>query len=122
MVEDEEPIRACTAEFLLDWGYAVVEAANVAEAKTLLHERLVHVVFSDVNMPGGENGFGLEKWVRGHYPDTKVLLTSGYPHVIGDTRDLLEPLIPKPYSLSLVRRRIAGLLCTDGSSEQAQAV
>jgi DNA-binding NtrC family response regulator len=109
VVEDEEPIRMFLSEFLQDDGYRVIEAANVAEAKDLLIQTAVDVVFSDVNMPGSETGFALEKWVRRHYPDTKVLLASGFPHAPECTRDLLEPLMAKPYRMTAVVQRIEGL-------------
>lgn len=110
VVEDEEPIRTCLAEFLVDCGHDVIEAGDVTQAMALIAERHVDLVFSDVNMPGSETGFDLERWVRQNYPTTKFLLTSGYPHVIEEGR-LLEPLMPKPYTLASVSRRIERLLC-----------
>ncbi len=110
VVEDEEPIRAVICEFLADCGHIVIEAATVKQAKEILLDRKVDLVFSDVNMPGGETGFGLEQWVRLHYSDTQVLLTSGYPHSKTDTDGLLEPLVPKPYSLRVVLQRIERML------------
>jgi DNA-binding NtrC family response regulator len=109
VVEDEPLLRLCLTQFLLDCGHAVIEAGSVAQAKTILDEGPVDLVFSDVNMPGKETGFDLEKWVRHTYPETKCLLTSGYPHVI-EKGSLREPLMPKPYTLSSVSQRIDRLL------------
>jgi DNA-binding NtrC family response regulator len=109
VVEDEEGIRLCVAEFLQDCGHHVLEAEDTAQAKDVLLTQSVDLVFSDINMPRGETGFVLEKWVRRHYPNTKVLLTSGFPQLTADTRDLGEPLIPKPYSFSTVLERIQNL-------------
>jgi CheY-like chemotaxis protein len=109
VVEDEELIRMFLTEYLQDCGYHVLEAENVARAKIVLTDQHVDVVFSDVNMPGNETGFDLEKWVRRHYPDTRVLLTSGYPHGPDSTMTLLEPLLPKPYTCSAALRRIQAL-------------
>jgi DNA-binding NtrC family response regulator len=110
VVDDEEPIRMILTGFFEDSGYQVVEACDVAEAKGILADRPVDLVFSDINMPGRETGFVLEKWVRQHYPKTKVLLTSGGPQIPADTRDLLEPLVPKPYDYRDVLRRIQRIL------------
>lgn len=110
VVEDEELIRLFLTEFLQDYGYRVIEAANVAEAKQQLVHNEVDVIFSDINMPGSETGFALEKWTRHHFPSTKVILTSGYPQAAADTKDLAEPLIPKPYAVSTVVRRIESVL------------
>ena len=110
VVEDEVLIRLFLTDLLLDCGYNVLEAGNVAEAKDLLVDRQVDLVFSDVNMPGTETGFDLAKWVYRHHPGTKVLLTSGFPHNAAATGDLREPLIPKPYRSSAVLQRIETLL------------
>lgn len=118
VVEDEESIRIILTEFLQDFGYNVIEAANVAQAKGVLVQKAVDLVFSDINMPGSETGFALEKWIRRHFPGTKVLLASGFPQATDDTRDLLEPLIQKPYPISLVLQRIGSLLCPENSLHQ----
>ena len=46
------------AEYLRDCGYRVIEAVNSEEAMTVtLHqETVVHLVFSDVEMPGAIDG------------------------------------------------------------------
>ena len=102
VVEDEVPIRLFLAELLRDSGYVVLEAGDVAQAKRLLMLVAVDAVFSDVNMPGTETGFDLEKWVRVHYPHVKIALTSGYPQCPNDTAGLQQPLIMKPYSCAAV--------------------
>jgi CheY-like chemotaxis protein len=106
VVEDEEMIRSCVADFLRDSGFHVVEAGDVPEAKEILQDHPIDLVFSDINMPSVENGFALEKWVRRHFPLVKVLLTSGYPQASTDTEDLLQPMILKPYRYSSLLDRI----------------
>jgi CheY-like chemotaxis protein len=106
VVEDDEPIRLCTSEFLRECGYVVIEAGDVAEAKDKLLNGHVDLVFSDINMPNRETGFALEKWIRHYYPDVGVILTSGYPQAFGDTRGLREPILSKPYSYKALLRRI----------------
>lgn len=121
VVEDEEPIRTFLTEYFQDCGFLVREAGNVAQAKHLLTDMHVDLVFSDINMPGEETGFALEKWIRQHYPETKVLLTSGFPHRTEDTRDLLEPVIPKPYSFATISRRIDDAFSRVGGRQPAVA-
>jgi CheY-like chemotaxis protein len=106
VVEDDEPIRLCTSEFLRECGYVVIEAGDVAEAKDKLLNAHVDLVFSDINMPNRETGFALEKWIRRYYPDVGVLLTSGHPQASGDTKGLREPILSKPYSYKALLRRI----------------
>jgi CheY-like chemotaxis protein len=106
VVEDDEPIRLCTSEFLRECGYVVIEAGDVAEAKDKLLNGHVDLVFSDINMPNRETGFALEKWIRHYDPGVGVILTSGYPQASGDTRGLREPILSKPYSYTALLRRI----------------
>ena len=73
VVEDEVLIRLPLAEYLRDCGYRVFEASNVAEA-VLDADTPVDLVFSDVNMPGNENGFALAVWICQRHPDTNVIL------------------------------------------------
>jgi DNA-binding response OmpR family regulator len=113
VVEDEVLIRLPLAEYFRDCGYRVFEASNVAEAKAVLDaDTPVVLVFSDVNMPGNENGFALAVWIRQHHPNTKVLLTSGIANAAEKAEGLCEdgPLLMKPYSHDLVLQRIQGLL------------
>lgn len=113
VVEDEELIRLFVADALQDSGHTVLEAGTVAEAKRLLIENSVDLVFSDINMPGSETGFALEKWVRRQYKRTKVLLTSGFPQNPCDTSSLLEPMLQKPYTTSVLLQRINSIFDAD---------
>jgi CheY-like chemotaxis protein len=118
VVEDEAMIRMFVAEYLQDCGHEVLEAGNVAEAKDILADTPVDLVFSDINMPGSENGFALEKWVRRHYPATKVLLTSGFPHGPQDTCGLLEPMIQKPFTCPALMQRIQAMFQAENNTPQ----
>jgi DNA-binding response OmpR family regulator len=113
VVEDEVLIRLPLAEYLRDCGYRVFEASNVAEAKAVLDaDTPVDLVFSDVNMPGNENGFALAVWIRERHPNTKVILTSGIANAAEKAEGLCEdgPLLAKPYSHDVVLQRIQSLL------------
>ena len=78
MVEDEILVRAVAAANLRDCGFDVVEAGNADEAIRVLQAGIrVDIVFSDVNMPGSLDGFGLALWLRRERPDLKFILTSG---------------------------------------------
>src|SRR5438132_4440807 len=68
LVEDEVLVRMPIAQYLRDCGYKVIEAVNADEAITvLLHkETVVDLVFSDIEMPGAVDGFGLAKRSEEH--------------------------------------------------------
>ena len=80
VVEDQEAVRQVACGFLSGFGYEVVEAENGAEALGKLREHPdIDLMFSDVVMPGGMNGFELAKAAYSIRPDLKVVHTSGYP-------------------------------------------
>lgn len=113
VVEDEVLIRLVIAEYLRDCGYAVIEAGNAQDAIALFQANVeVDVVFTDVQMPGGLDGFGLAQWVRRHRPGTPVILTSGVAKASEAAETLCEdgPLLQKPYDSDEVGRRIRQLL------------
>ena len=110
VVEDEALVRMPIAEYLRDCGFHVLEAANANEAIGLVGSGdRVDVVFSDVRMPGGMDGFGLARWVRAHHPKLPVLLTSGYTTSLSGELTGVK-LIEKPYSQSQVLNRIRALI------------
>jgi CheY-like chemotaxis protein len=112
VVEDDVLIRLAVAEYLRDCGYRVFEATSMAEAKKVLNaDAPVDLVFSDVNLRGKQNGFMLATWIREHYPDTQVLLTSGIVNATEKASDLCDHApIPKPYTHEVVLQRIQALL------------
>ena len=115
IVEDEVLIRMAVADYLRDCGYRVVEADNGDEAVSLLKaDAEVDVVFSDVNLPGGINGFALAQWIRRERPGLRTILTSGIVRAAREAHDLCEegPLVEKPYDHREVERRIRSLLAS----------
>jgi CheY-like chemotaxis protein len=63
LVEDEVLIRLMLAEELRSHGVQVLEASNAEEALTVLESSLpVHVLFTDIRMPGAMDGVALAKF------------------------------------------------------------
>lgn len=80
VVEDQEAVRAVACSFLEDFGYDAVEAGDGFQALAKLQEDAdIDLMFSDVVMPGGMNGFDLAQAATGMRPSLKVVHTSGYP-------------------------------------------
>ncbi len=79
VVDDNSGVRAVTVSQLTELGYAAIEAEDAAKALALLESHPeVALLFSDVMMPGGMNGYELVAEAARRYPRLKVLLTSGY--------------------------------------------
>jgi DNA-binding NtrC family response regulator len=78
LVEDEPLIRLFISELLEEAGFKVVEAANAKEAQVILEAGLrVNVLLTDVDMPGGCNGFELARQVYEARPEVEILIMSG---------------------------------------------
>ena len=86
------------SDFLRAAGYSVLEAENADEAlKVLQSGAEVDLVFSDIIMPGSMDGCLLARCVHGSWPDTKVLLTSGYSSGRAKAEYDEENVLAKPY-------------------------
>ncbi|HEY8380895.1 MAG TPA: response regulator [Microvirga sp.] len=78
VVEDEPLVRLLVSELLLDEGFRVIEAANAAEALAVLRADVpVDVLYADVDMPPGIDGYALAHEVRAGWPLIEILVTSG---------------------------------------------
>jgi two-component system, response regulator PdtaR len=98
IVEDEFLLRLDSAETIESAGFEVIQAANADEAIAILKARPdIHVVFTDIQMPGSMDGLKLARFVRDRWPRIKIVATSG--HVTVDEDDLPDGsvFLPKPY-------------------------
>jgi CheY-like chemotaxis protein len=110
LVEDEVLVRFDTGERLREAGYAVLEAANAEEARSLLKTfPEIALVFSDIQMPGSMNGAEFARYVRADYPEIPVILTSGTSVPPGEA-DAAVAFFAKPYRPSDLVKRIGELL------------
>lgn len=112
VVEDQEAVRAVACGFLSDFGYDIVEAEDGFQALAHLQEDPeIDLMFSDIVMPGGMNGFDLAQAASGMRPDIKIVHTSGYPKGAMVHQD--EPrfkqgfIIMKPYRREELQKIIA---------------
>jgi two-component system, response regulator PdtaR len=108
IVEDHFWTRYMAADYFRGSGYRVIEANNADEAVSVLASgNQVHVVFSDIQMPGSMDGLALAHWIAQRYPSLPVILTSGR------RPDVLPPncrgFFVKPCSLPEVDREISRL-------------
>ncbi len=78
VVEDEPLVRLLVAEVLSEAGFKVLEAAHAGEALAILNAGIaVEILYADVDMPPGINGYDLARRVREGWPGIEILITSG---------------------------------------------
>jgi len=96
VVEDEILIRELVAEELAEAGYIVVVANDADQAIAILEARQdIHLVFTDINMPGSMDGLKLAAAVRDRWPPVHIIITSGKIRPLEIPANAL--FIPKPY-------------------------
>ena len=101
IVEDEFLIRDMLQEELEDAGYQVVPVSNADHAIRVLEARQdIHLVFTDINMPGSMDGLKLAAFVNDRWPPVHIIVTTGRAKPLGLPPNAL--FIAKPYSGSNV--------------------
>jgi CheY-like chemotaxis protein len=110
IVEDEPDLMDVAASLFTSMGYDVLTASSAREAIDLLEHRDVDILFTDIVLPNGMDGLELATYARAHYPDTKIMLASGYPLPALKQRhggDLNEfAFVNKPYRLADLARTL----------------
>jgi signal transduction histidine kinase len=90
LVDDEEMVRATTAEMLTELGYQVVEVCSALEALALFDDgQSFDLLLTDHVMPG-MSGADLVRRLRQTYPELRALIISGYAEV-----DAIAPDVPR---------------------------
>jgi signal transduction histidine kinase/ActR/RegA family two-component response regulator len=119
VVEDNEDVRAFTAQVLEELGYRVSIAADGHAALKLLEEQSgVDLLFTDVGLPHGINGRELAAQTLRRWPRVRVLYTTGYARNSIVHHGRLDPgveLITKPFTQSSLAAKVRQLLDKDAS-------
>jgi CheY-like chemotaxis protein len=123
LVEDEGSLRAIAREILEEHGYRVIEAAAAHEAIALAHRHPepIHLLLTDVVMPG-MNGRVLAESLVAARPDLRVLYMSGYTDDVIAHRGVLESgalLLAKPFTALALLGRVCTALGERGTGENA---
>lgn len=113
LVEDDAAVRAITRRILEKAGYVVLEADSGREALNVVgqNQGLIDLVVSDVVMPN-IGGVELQKRLKEHYPDLKVILMSGYSaaEVHAEIRETGAAFLSKPFTPDALLRSVGNAL------------
>ncbi|MBC8090035.1 MAG: response regulator [Phycisphaerae bacterium] len=104
LVEDEPHVRLLARRILTESGYTVIEAESGSEAlvAATLHSGAIHLLISDVVLPG-MNGPDVAERLHQSRPDMKVLFMSGYTPDASLHHRITQagtPFLEKPFSRS----------------------
>ncbi len=114
LVEDDDGVRELLAESIARYGYRVLASPGGEDAQALLlrHEGPIHLMLTDVVMPG-INGPELYEQLAPQRPDMRVLFMSGYTDLTVLQANLISErssFIAKPFTHSDLARKIRRVL------------
>ncbi|GDY13256.1 hypothetical protein LBMAG53_21340 [Planctomycetota bacterium] len=80
VVDDDTLIRKLVGAHLRAWGYEVATASGVEEALAVLGARHVHIVLTDIEMPG-RDGYDLLRILRDQHPLIRAIVLTSHDEV-----------------------------------------
>jgi CheY-like chemotaxis protein len=109
VAEDEDSVRDLVRVGLSRLGYRVLDAVDGAAAmeRAALYEGRIHVLITDVVMPG-MSGHELAERLLALHPTLKIIYMSGYPNgVIGDQgAGGCAVFLQKPFTQEVLARTV----------------
>jgi len=123
LVEDDRAVRAFTERQLLELGYRVTTVSDPHEA--LKVARLTgrpDLLLTDIVMPGQINGRELAERLRQHWPNLRVLCTSGYTDGVPEVVDGLVDgfhFLSKPFRRRDLALKVREALDTPAAGKAA---
>jgi PAS domain S-box-containing protein len=110
IVDDEIDLLELAGKYLTDLGYIIKNAQNAQTALAILEQdSSIDLLFSDIVMPGGMNGYELAIICQKKWPAIKILLTSGFTSRVNahnKPEKLEKKLLNKPYRKSELAKHI----------------
>lgn len=113
--EDDDGVRAYSADSLRELGYTVLEARDAASALDYLgtHRGAIDLLFTDIVLPGGMMGSDLAVRAREMSEGLRILFTTGYARdtIVHHGRlDEGIDLLLKPFSFDDLAARVRTVL------------
>ena len=115
-------VRQLVRQVLDKNGYRVLEAHNGEAAIQLckMDEAPIHLLVTDVIMPGGMNGYEVARLLTSFYPSMKVLYISGYAGEAIVQHGILEKgaaFLQKPFTPKILAQKVREVLDTAPSPD-----
>jgi signal transduction histidine kinase len=110
VVDDEESVRALCRRTLAGPDRRVRTAPDAASALERLREERADVVLTDLSMPGAMDGAALTEEIRRLYPETDVIVMTGYPALetaVPTLKSGAYDYLVKPFSPEFLRSTVS---------------
>lgn len=108
IVDDEQPIRALLARWLVKWGYSVKDVGSAVEALTTMEVEPMAIVVCDIGMPE-HDGLWLAEQVHARWPETAIIMGTGRddsPTVRTSRKLGAVAYVTKPFDPDLLRQAV----------------
>jgi response regulator RpfG family c-di-GMP phosphodiesterase len=112
ITDDEKTVRQSLKEVVSAHGFGCTTAPNARAALKSLQERRYELVIADINMPG-EDGLWLLQKIKEGYPDTAVIMLTGVGDVkiaVGCLKLGASDYVTKPFKIDDVLASIYNAL------------
>jgi two-component system, response regulator PdtaR len=104
-------LRMDAVDIVRNAGFEAIEAANADQAIAIIEaDPDIHIVFTDVQMPGTMDGLRLARFIRDRWPPIKIVATSGRLRVVEEDLPKGSIFVPKPYSPAEIIRTLRELI------------
>jgi CheY-like chemotaxis protein len=114
IVDDEALIRLVISDYLQHCGFLVYQAVNAGEAIQILeaNQKVIDLVFSNVQMPGPIDGFGLSQWIKKNRPGLQIVLAAGDAKKTAAAKELCqnEPFFANPYDIATIVAHVRSII------------
>lgn len=112
IVDDEDSVREVLADMLDIFGHSVVQCASAQVGLEALKEEKFDIIFTDLAMPDMD-GWALSEQVRQNWPNTKIILMTGYgADSSPENQTKVDAIISKPFDIEQLRETLTNLLRT----------
>jgi DNA-binding response OmpR family regulator len=109
VVEDEVLIRLTLVDALLAAGFEVVEAGSADEAADIINEQTIHLLFTDIQLPGTMTGVDLAHAVARRFPNAGIIVASGRLTPSADELPAAAEFFSKPYRFEEIITRLSAM-------------
>jgi CheY-like chemotaxis protein len=117
LVDDDPDQLTLRGEILTIAGHQVTKAAGAAQALEALSRDAPKLVIMDLRLPHAEDGLALIRQIRPLYPQTRLVVLSGWAGDLAGTpeRDMVDEVLRKPvrskYLVDMVSKFAILLFC-----------
>lgn len=77
VVEDEVLVRLTLVDALLEAGFDVIDTGSADHAIEIINEQTIHLLFTDIQLPGKLTGLDLAHRVAERFPNAGIIVASG---------------------------------------------